>query len=697
MILVIAEKPSVAAEIAKVIGAGKRGKGYHEGNGYLVSWCVGHLVELAMPEEYGIKKWSLDTLPIIPDPYKTIISEKTADQFRLLQELISRPDVTGLVEATDAGREGELIFRLVYAYAPQKKPFQRLWLSSMEESSILEGFHNLKPGKTYDTLYEAAYCRAKADWLVGINLTRLYTKLYSIKLTCGRVQTPTVNLIVQRQRNIDEFILQTYYSLVAVLGACKAYAKADTEEEARRIVERCDGGTAYVTSVQKQNKKENPEALYDLTMLQRQANMLLGYSAMQTLDCAQSLYEKKLISYPRTDSRYLTSDMAETAQAVIDLTINHLNVITSNSYNVKMADVKQLINDKKVTDHHAIIPTRSCRQEAIDALPTAERNIFYLIACRLLSAAYLPYTYSATKATFDIEGEEFVATGKEIKELGYRGIEEQAKALIAAKEEKEEDEPDNPDNAGLPPMAKGDAFPDAKVTAEPKKTKPPKPYTEDTLLKAMETAGKDISDDELKEAMKGKGLGTPATMAGIIENIIKTGYVERKGKKLLPTEMAYQFIDVVDDAVKAPEMTAEWEKKLTDISKGEKAAKDFMTEVEGFVKGLVDRMRQAPDTTGRAAMFTTPKESIGICPACGKPVIENKLSFSCAGWKEGCKFTIWKTIAGKQITKAQAKKLLAKGKTGEIKGFTNKKGEAFDACLEMKKDQTIGFAFAARK
>lgn len=527
MILIIAEKPSVAGEIAKVVGATTRGKGYLSGNDYIVSWCVGHLIELAKPSAYGegLEKWSLDTLPIIPENYITEVSSATADQYAVLKELMSRADVSELVEATDAGREGELIFRLVYNQAGCKKPFKRLWISSMEEKSIKEGLAGMKPGSAYDNLYEAALCRQRADWLVGINLTRLYSKMYNKTLTCGRVQTPTINLIVNRQRSIENFVPQTYFTLTANCGSFKAYSRADDQAKAQQIVEKCSGKEAYVSKAEKEEKREKPAALYDLTTLQRDANRLLGYSAQQTLDYLQKLYDNKLATYPRTDSRYITADQEQSTRSLIDtiLATGIISTEVASNYSTENVTMAQIINDKKVSDHHAVLPTSGVTKEKLDNLPTGERNILLLVSYRLLSAVYAPHTYTATKVVLDIEGEPFTATGREEIDLGFKQIDDQVKKAVKAQEEKE-DAPDTPENAVLPPMSEGNTFTASEVKAEPKKTKPQPSYTEDTLLKAMETAGKSIVDEELKDAMRDSGLGTPATRAGIIENMHQIVY-----------------------------------------------------------------------------------------------------------------------------------------------------------------------------
>jgi DNA topoisomerase-3 len=655
------------------------------------------LVELASPESYGAeyKTWNLNTLPIIPDAYILEVSEKTEQQFNVLKKLMARPDVTELIEATDAGREGELIFRLVYEKANCRKPFKRLWISSMEEKSIREGLATVKPGSDYDTLYYAALCRQRADWLLGMNLTRLYSKMYGRILKCGRVQTPTVNLIVKRQREILNFVPQTYFRLIADIGSFKAYGKTNDAAEAKKITGYCVGKDAVVSDVQRSEKKENPAALYDLTGLQRDANRLLGYSAKETLDLLQSLYDAKLATYPRTDSRYITSDMEQSAHDLISvlLSADILDVPTVENYDIQKINVRCVVNDKKVTDHHAILPTSGATKKALATLPIGEKNILLLLVYRLLSAVYTPHVYAATTAVLDIGGYAFTATGKEIIDSGFKAIEPRAKAAIKAIED--EDVSETPDET-LPEMNAGDMFKVQNVTAEKKKTQPPKTYTEDTLLSAMETAGKTIADEELKEAMKNCGLGTPATRAGIIENIINTGYIKREGKKLIPTETACTFIDLVTDKIKEPGLTAEWEKQLSDIHQGKFPHTDFLNNVAEFLRSFVADTKASYSPEQNIGVFENRNENgnsetIGICPLCGSNVVDRKKLYSCE--KGGCGFAVWKTIAGKQLTASQAKKLLSKGKTDLIKGFTNKAGKPFEAYLKLKDDNTTGFEF----
>lgn len=698
MKLIIAEKPSVAKEISKVVGAGKSEKGYIAGDTYLVTWCVGHLVSLAKPEAYGeeYQKWDLDMLPIIPENYITEVSQNTAEQYNIIKSLMNRADVTELIAATDAGREGELIFRLVYEEAGCKKPFKRLWISSMEEKSIKDGLAAMKNGSEYDNLYHAALCRQRADWLVGINLTRLYSKMYNQKLSCGRVQTPTINLIVQRQKAINEFVPQTYYVISADCTEFIATCKVDTKEAADAVIKKCSGKPAFVQSVERQEKKDNPQTLYDLTTLQRDANRMLGYSAQQTLDSLQKLYDNKLATYPRTDSRYITSDQEHSTRALIDTLLQSeiFDSLVLSNYNTKNVNMAQIINDKKVTDHHAVLPTTCVTKDKIAALPTSEKNILLLISYRLLSAVYKPHIYATSKIVLDINNENFIATGQEEISGGYQIIEHQLKNIIKSNEETTQKESDN---AKLPLLKEGETVNVKNLSSEGKKTKPPVSYTEDTLLSAMENAGKNLEDFALREAMKGSGLGTPATRAAIIENIIYMGYIERCGKKLLPTAKAYTFIDLVTDKIKDPELTAEWEQELSNIEHGKSTASAFMNNITNFIRSFVRDTKDSYAPENCSNVFQSEKEGICTCPKCGKMVIEMQKSFSCESGKNGCGFVIWKTISGKNITKSQAVKIVTKGKSDLIKGFTSKAGKPFDAYLTMKDDNTIGFTFPDKK
>lgn len=694
MKLLITEKPSVAKSIAKVVGATESGNGYVFGNGYIVSWCYGHLVELAEPSAYGEQyaKWAIETLPIIPSHFQTSVSEKTASQYRVLKTLMERDDVTELIEATDAGREGELIFRLVYEKAGCRKPFSRLWISSMEDSAIRAGLSSMKPGRDYDTLYAAAMCRQRADWLVGINATRLYTTLYRRKLTVGRVQTPTLALIVQRWHDRQFFKPDTYYRLGADLGGWSVYRQENDRSAAVALADRCRSEVAVIQELQRSKKTTKAPALYDLTTLQRDANRYFGYSAKQTLDCLQSLYEAKLATYPRTDSRYITHDMVDSTQALLG---QLLAITPVAGYDLSAVAVDAVVNDAKVSDHHAVLPTREVSAERLQSLPTGERNILLLISYRLLSAVYAPHEYMATKVTALIADEEFTATGREELSPGYTLIDRAMKSALSLKPEKEKEKEEL---TAIPNIAEGQRYPVRAVAVEEKQTKPPALYTEDTLLAAMETAGKKLDDPELREAMKDSGLGTPATRAGIIENIINTGYVVREKKNLVPTEQGILLINLVVEQLKKPELTGQWEASLAHIQQGHIQAGAFLDEIILFTGEIISQGKAAYNPA-TAEQFQR-DHVLGKCPLCGRDVVEGKKSYGCVGWKDAqapCKFAIWKEIAGKKITPVQAGRLLNKKRSALIHGFTGKSGKQFDAFLFLRDDGSVGFEFPSNK
>ncbi|WP_027400099.1 DNA topoisomerase 3 [Anaerovorax odorimutans] len=691
MKLIIAEKPSVAAEISKVMGSTKKHNGFYSGTEYLVSWCVGHLIETVMPENYKeeYRKWRIFDLPIIPDEWKYRVSEGVKSQFNIVKSLMERKDVEELICATDAGREGELIFRLVYNQVGCKKVFKRLWISSMETKAIKDGFDKLKNGSDYDRLYDAALCRLQADWLVGINFSRLFACMSNKPLNVGRVQTPTVNLIVERQKAIDNFESKPFYIMNAECNydgyIFNASKRVEDKEESNKIIEKCNGKNAVVKSMNKTLVKENPSALYDLTTLQREANKMLGLSAQQTLDAAQNLYEKKLITYPRTDSRYLTSDMDQSSKAILKSLINasFINKKTIDIYNLNITDFDRLINDKKVTDHHAIIPTiEACK--ASDKLSKNEFCILLLIIYKFLTAVYIPYEYIKTELILDIEGEEFKVTGRQISEMGFKEISSHLTDLLKEikKEEKKKKKKKNTEEKEeeiIPPLSEGQVIENVVVTSKEKSTKPPKPYTEDTLLSAMENAMKTLEDEELRKEVAGAGLGTPATRAGIIERIIKTGFVERKGKNLIPTNKAYEIIDVVPEKVKSAVLTAEWEQKLEQIYKSELTGKEFISDIEVFVKELIGNYKDNYAENG--------KEIIGKCPRCGKNIFEGKTNYYCESGRE-CNFVIWKndkffTSKRKPLTKPMVKAFLLKGRIKAVGLYSEKKDKTYSAYIFM--------------
>ena len=595
MKLVIAEKPSVAFALSKAMGIkGGRKDGYIEGGGYYISWCIGHLIALAEPNLYDDKyaKWKYADLPIMPDEFKYKISGDKNKQFKVIKDLMRKKEVTEIINACDAGREGELIFRLVYNQAECKKPMKRLWISSMEESAIREGFNNLKDGSEFNNLYLSSLCRLWADWLVGINATRLFSLLYDTTLNIGRVQTPTLALLVKRHEQITYFRPEKYYTVSVGLGKVNAVSdKFDNIETANTVKAACEKSQAVCVSITKEQKTEKPPKLFDLTTLQRQANKIYGYTAKQTLDLAQSLYEKKLITYPRTDARYLTEDMAETAAAVIHLSANVPPFDTAPDF---FPDISNMIDNKKVSDHHAIIPTVEIENTDLAELPKGELNILKLIICKLLCASAEPYVYENKTAVFECGGYTFTVKGKTVISYGYKTIE---KLLCDTSSESE-------DEIYVPDFYRGQRF--AGVTAETleKETKPPKPYTEDTLLSAMENAG----NKNIVKGAERKGLGTPATRAGIIEKIVQTGFAERKGKQIIPTKNGTLLVSVLPDTLISADLTAEWENSLTQIAKGKSSPDLFMSGIKAMITELV---RKYPSVSkNRQNIFKSEKDMV---------------------------------------------------------------------------------------
>lgn len=683
--LIIAEKPSVAQSIAKVLGVTERKDGYIIGADYIVSWCVGHLVGLSSPEIYDeqYKKWSFDTLPIIPEKWKFSLNAATKKQFDILKELMSRDTVDELVCATDAGREGECIFRYVYHKTGCKKPFKRLWVSSLEETAIRDGFNNLKNGHDYDKLYEAGLCRAKADWLVGMNGTRLFSIRYNTALNIGRVQTPTLAMIVHRDYEVKNFVKQKYFTSLINCGQFTATTeRIDDENIAKSITEKCNGKNAVVTSVKKETKTINPPKLYDLTTLQREANRQFGYTAQQTLNFTQSLYEKKLCTYPRTDSQFITEDMETTALTMIDAVCKYIPCC--NKIKITSPDVKRIINNKKVSDHHALMPTSNIETADFNSLSDGERNILYLISAKLVCAVAEAHKYETVKVILNCENTDFSAIGKTVQNDGWKKAETCIKSLLKGIEEKKDNSDEN--EKALPEIKEGQTFENIKSSVAEHWTSPPKFYTEDTLLKAMETAGnKDYDDDADVEK---KGLGTPATRAGIIEGLVKHGYVERNKKQLSATSKGVNLISVVPDEVKSAKMTAEWEEELQNIEKGNLNSSVFMDNIENYVKEICGKYSSVVTNS----VFTPARNVIGVCPICDKNVIETKMAYSCESGKDGCGFAIWKMINEAKISEVQAKKLLETKKTDIIKGFVSKSGKKFDHYLILNEDNKIAFA-----
>ena len=670
--LVVAEKPSVGAAYAKVLGATNRQDGYWEGNGYLVSWCIGHLVELAPPNAYGEQyvKWSIADLPILPQQWQYLVSTSTKKQFSILKDLMHRPEVDSIVCATDAGREGELIFRLVYQQAQCKKPFSRLWLSSMEDSAIREGFANLKPSTEYDALYQAALCRERADWMVGINASRLFSCLYGQPLAVGRVMTPVLAMTVVREAAIAAFVPQKFYTVeLELTSGCTASSRRISEKDsAENLLAECRKEMiSTIQKVTRKEKSENPPLLYDLTTLQRDANRLLGYSAQQTLNYVQSLYEKKLTTYPRTDSCYITDDDEEMLAGLAD-ELEEFIGIAADTADSAVPRTRRTVNQDKVTDHHAILPTRSMLQANLDALPTGERNILKLIIARTLMAVSKPYRYLETMLTTECAGEEFTAKGKEILDEGWKAVERKVLADILDRKQ---------EFATLPAMEESEC---AILNAEMKEgqTTPPKHFTEDTLLHSMETA----SADSMPEGVERQGIGTPATRAATIEKLVQKGFLERKGEKktkiLLPTDKGKALITVMPEEIQSAEMTADWETKLLRIERGEMEPETFMTEIKEMISSLVTTTEAA-----KGANALMKNKIIGVCPNCGANVVEREKGWFCENRE--CRFVLWKDNAffkrlGKRLDAHVADKLLRDGRV-RLKDCKSAKGKTYNATV----------------
>lgn len=772
MQLIIAEKKSVGETIAKVLGLNNKDDGCIRGGNFIVSWCVGHLVGLSLPDSYGEKYnnyWTFDNLPIIPQDWKFEVDKSKVKQFNILKKLMNDKTVDEIICATDAGREGECIFRYVYNYLGCTKPVKRLWISSMEDSAILNGMHNLLPDSDFDNIYAAGLARAKADWLVGMNGSRLFSNRFGAALNIGRVQTPVLAMTVQRDYDISHFVKTKFFNVIL---DCKTFTasseRIDDENTARAISEKCNGQTAVISEVKKEVKTVNPPKLYDLTTLQREANRQYGYTAKQTLEYTQSLYEAKLVTYPRTDSQYLTEDMEQTALDMVQTVISSIKAY--NAFSLATPDIRHCLNNKKVSDHTAIIPTAEIGKSNLAALPVGEKNILLLIAARLILAAAQPYKYESVKINVKCSDYDFCANGKTVIQGGFKEIEKQIRGTEQSENE-----------AILPEVSEGEEI--SNVTTELKEgfTTPPKPYTEDTLLSAMEHAGNEDYDENAD--VEKKGLGTPATRAEVIENLVKHNYVVREKKQILPTEKGRNFIEVMPDEVKSAKLTADWETHLQEIEKGTYSAEDFMSGIENLVNELVRKYSEKVNDS----VFKKEKESLGICPRCGKNIVEGKLNYYCESGKEGCGFTIWKknkypeaeidcktvkkfltegkaelntvnkegkpytgtfemvdngkyvnfnycrqertaigvcpkcgkniyeypksfscedrdcdfvvwkSINKKNISEAQVRKLLEKGKTDLIKGFSKRNtDEKFDACLVVKLDYSIGFEFPAK-
>ena len=700
-ILVIAEKPSVARDIAGVLGAKQKGDGCLIGEDYIISWAIGHLITLANPEEYdpALKKWSRQSLPIIPGEIKLAPVARTKSQLNILKKLMNSKDTDNIICATDSGREGELIFRYIYDYVKCKKSVQRLWISSMTQEAIKEGFANLKPSEEYDNLYESAKCRSEADWLVGINASRVYTIKYGALLSIGRVQTPTLNILVQRHKEIENFVPKTYFQIKAEFenysGLWTDLENNENqifdEEKAKGIYEKLEGKTGEIVDITVERKSQPPGLLYDLTLLQRECNRRFSYSAKNTLQIAQDLYEKrKLITYPRTDSQYLSDDMKgkcigtikSLPKAEYGKFIDYLTALP------KLPMGKRIFNNDKVSDHHAIIPTGKTVNMA--SLSEGERNVYDMIVRKFLAAFYPNYLYDVTKIITQAEGENFLTQGNTVVDLGW-------KALFPAEKSKNKDKDEE---AILPAVQKGEKYEITALDLQRKETQPPKPYNEEHLLGAMENAGRFTDDEALKEQLKESGIGTPATRAAIIERIIEVGYVTRKGKNLIPTEKGIKLTEIVPEELKSPETTGKWERGLTSISKGSMDSKRFMGSISRFVHFIVESSEKNTSVEfekepQKEYKNKKPASKLGKCPVCESgSVLENTKAFYCDKWKDGCKLTIWKDSLkpyGVNLDAALMKTLLKDGKALKIDMYMPQTKEKCtgDIVIDKEKENII--------
>lgn len=684
----VSEKPSVGRALAAALGAHEKKDGYLQGGGYIVTWCIGHLVELARADAYDPRytKWRREDLPILPAKFRHAVPKDKAKQLKTIAGLLTRPDVDTVICATDAGREGELIFRLVYDHCTSTKgggrlpPIMRLWISSMEEAAIRDGFASLRPGADYENLYHAALCRAKADWLVGINATRLFSVLYGgPTLNVGRVQTPTLALLVEREAAIASFEPRPFYTVELECGGFTAKSeKLEDSAAVDAIRAACAGPAATVQDVQAEQKTTVPPKLYDLTTLQREANRLHGFTAQQTLDYAQGLYEKRLLTYPRTNSQYITGDMGNTAGAVA----GYLQVNAPYAKGVKFTpDMERITNDAKVTDHHGLLPTMELASADLASLPAGEAAVLELVAARLLCATAPAHRYEAVAVSVICGGHTFKATGKTVLADGWKAIDAAFKAGLKKPRQNDTDEAD-PKDTRLPELATGQVFADVTATTKAGQTNPPARFTEDTLLSAMERAGSaDMPDDA-----EHKGLGTPATRAGVIEKLVRGGFVQRQKRQLVPTSKGTNLVAVLPDVVKSPALTAEWEEKLLLIERGQLSPETFMRGICEMVADLVQG-HQTPDESKKALFAAPPGEAVGICPRCGQSVHEARRGFFCSN-KE-CSFTLWKdnrffAAKGAVLTKATAAALLKTGRA-HVSGLVSQKtGKPYSADVVME-------------
>lgn len=673
--LVIAEKPSVAQSYAKNLSAYKREDGYLEGESCIVSWCLGHLAEYAQPEEYDPKyeKWQFDDLPILPEAWKLKVSKDKKKQFEVIKTLMNRSDVEYLVNGCDAGREGELIFQRVYVLAGCRKPVKRLWISSMEDAAIQKGFQTMKSEEEYKNLCMAAVCRAQADWLIGMNGTRAYTTRYFKRLVVGRVQTPTLAMLAERQERIEHFQKEAFYKVALTDGKLTVVSENIANEEAAELLATlCNGSTAVVTQMKKERKKSFPPKLYDLTSLQREANRYFGYTAKRTLDMLQELYEEKLVTYPRTDSQFVTEDMKDSVEELVEKMPVLLSFV---DYGQLGHGIKRVINNAKVSDHHAILPTKEVVEKGIADLPADKKNLMMLICQQLVQATGEEYLYEQTDITVKCQEHDFKARGKIPVQMGFKEVEKAFKQLCVKAEPVEEKEKETSIPAGYEEGMR--LFP-VKAEKTTHYTSPPKPFNEDTLLAAMETAGNKEFDSETEK----KGLGTPATRASIIEKLVSSGYAQRKGKKILSSTEGKELVKVMPEYLKSAVMTAEWENQLLMMEKGQITDTQFMGEITSLVRKILEVCREIPEEERRR--FQTAREVIGKCPVCGCDVFEGKQNFYCSNRQ--CDFALWKEnrflgSMEKNLDKKMARELLDKACT-HVKGlYSKKKDMKFDADL----------------
>ena len=701
MRLIVAEKPSVGRDIAGALGRHRKGKGALTGDGWTVTWALGHLAELAPPDAYGeqYKKWRLETLPILPERFKVRVNQKTREQFATVKNLLGDPSVTEIVNACDAGREGELIFAYLYGLSGCKKPVRRLWISSLTPEAIQDGFDALRDGSSMRPLEDAARSRSESDWIVGMNATRAYSVRFGRPgnvLSVGRVQTPTLRLLVDREREIENFKPEKFWTVHARFARegvtydgvwfKNKQNRLKEKEVAEEIAEKVQGGTGTVKKAEKKTASEKPPLLYDLTELQRNANARFGFTAERTLRTAQALYEeRKLITYPRTSSRYLSRDMVGGLKKRVEAAgaLPGLAPFAEKLLGLpKLPISKRIVDDAKVTDHHAIVPTG---KKASGGLLPDEAKVYDVVARRFLAVFFPDARFENTIVVTEVRGEAFLSKGRVVLEAGWRALYPDG---VGGKKEKEP--------PVLPPIEAGQEWRVAKVGVKEGETKPPPRYSESALLGAMETAGKFVEDEELRQAMKESGLGTPATRAAIIERLIKVGYVEREKKTLVPTEKGSALVSLLGESpLSSAELTGQWERRLAEMERGAEKRPDFMADIGSFTTSLVEGVRTMEGE--RLASTFRSREPLGACPKCGAAVVETKKAYGCSAWKtSGCDFAIWKQVSGKRLSEAQAKQLLSRGQTGQLKGFRSKAGKPYAAALKLDEDHRVRLDFSER-